>query len=90
LPKKHKLRDVFNRFLWDRRLNPEDYTVTFTHRGVAEDRKTVPCSRVVKAGGSWFLYREGAAEVFIPFHRVLEIKNTKTGETLWKKTRCRG
>lgn len=87
MPKKHKLRDVFNRFLWNRRLNPEDYTVTFTHRGAAGDRRTVSCSRVVKVGGSWFLYQEGATEVFIPFHRVLEVKNTKTKEALWEKTR---
>jgi hypothetical protein len=81
------LREVLNKIFWDKRLNVEDYVLTFIHRGVEGDKKTISCKSIIKVGRSWFIYRstKNMGEVFIPYHRVLEIKNIKTGKVLWKK-----
>ncbi|MFQ5761758.1 MAG: RNA repair domain-containing protein [Candidatus Bathyarchaeia archaeon] len=78
-------KDILSRLFWDKRLQPEDYSITFIHRGAPGDSKTISCSSVTKAAKSWFLYAEGGTEVFIPYHRILEINNIKTNEILWKK-----
>jgi len=80
-------RDALNKILWDRRLKVEDYEVTFIHRGAERDEKTIPCSSIVKVGSSWFLYiaGEGGVETFIPFHRILTIRNVCSGDILWVK-----
>ena len=82
------LRDVLNKIFWDKRLNVKDYVLTYTHRGAKENKKTVPCGLIVKIGKSWFTYKdkETDSETFIPYHRVLEVKNIKTGKVLWRKT----
>ena len=65
-------REALNKILWDKKLNVNDFDVTFIHRGAEKDEKTIPCSSIVKVGRSWFLYRagEGEFETFIPFHRI--------------------
>lgn len=81
------LREVLNKIFWDKRLNVEDYVLTFIHRGIENNKKTIPCKSIIRVGKSWFIYRniKNMEEVFIPYHRVLEIKNVKTGKVLWKK-----
>lgn len=80
-------RDALNKILWDRRLKVADYEITFIHRGAERDEKTIPCSSVVKVGRSWFLYRGNKSrfETFIPFHRILTIRNVRNGNILWLK-----
>lgn len=80
------IREVLNRIFWDKRESPEDYEVTFIHRGAYMDRKTVPCGSIDRVRSSWFTYEsEEEGEVLIPFHRVLEIRNVKTGQLVWRK-----
>ncbi len=80
------IKEILNKIFWDKRLNIENHVITFIHRGAKEDKKTIPCKLIVKTGKSWFLYKNMEDETFIPYHRILEIKNIKTGEILWKKT----
>jgi uncharacterized protein (UPF0248 family) len=78
-------REIFNKIFWDKREKPENYFVTFIHRGAPQDRKTIPCTSIVKVERSWFIYSVEGEETLIPFHRILEIKNIKTGKVLWRK-----
>jgi len=80
-------REALNKILWDKKLNVNDFDVTFIHRGAEKDEKTIPYSSIVKVGRSWFLYREGEGEfeTFIPFHRILTIRNVCNGDILWLK-----
>jgi len=78
-------RDILNKITWDKRLRIQDFTVTFIHRGVKGDKKTIPYESITKVGKSWFLYRAGPGETLIPFHRILEVKNVRKQEVLWKK-----
>ncbi len=83
------LQSILNKLIWDNRFNIKDYSLTFIHRGAKEDKKTISCRLITKVGKSWFIYKTSQirleTEIFIPFHRILEIKKSKTGEILWKK-----
>lgn len=81
-----RIRDVLNKILWTDPSNTADYEVTFVHRGAAMDRRTIPLNSIVMVKPSWFTYiGEGEEEVQIPFHRIIEIRNIKTGRVLWRK-----
>jgi len=80
------IRDVLNKLLWDPRENSADYRLTFVHRGAPRDVKAIPCNLIAEVESSCFTYRsEDEGEVLIPFHRVLEIRDVKTGRIAWKK-----
>ncbi|MGP3667049.1 MAG: RNA repair domain-containing protein [Candidatus Bathyarchaeota archaeon] len=81
------LRDVLNRIRWNKKFNPDDYVITFIHRDAKSNRKTIPYRVITTIGKSWFTYKnsETDEETFIPYHRILEIRNVKTGKILWSK-----
>lgn len=80
-----------NKLLWDSRENIADYELTFIHRGAPGDVKTIPCSLIKEVKTSWFIYKsEEEEEVVIPFHRILEIRNTTTGQAIWRKKALEG
>lgn len=80
-----KVRDFLNKILWDKRERPEDYEITFIHRGVHMNRRTIPCKSITGVERSWFIYRnEEGEDVVIPFHRVTEIRNVKNNEVGYK------
>jgi len=80
------LKNIFNRIFWDKRLDRRDYVITFIHRGAPSDEKTIAASLVKQVGKSWFTYEEEeGSEVYIPMHRIVTVKNLKTGEILWRK-----
>ncbi|MBS7651336.1 MAG: RNA repair domain-containing protein [Candidatus Bathyarchaeia archaeon] len=82
------LKNILTKILWDRRLNVEDYVVTFIHRGAPSDLKTIPVKNIRKIGKSWFTYEDDdGVEFYIPMHRVKTVMNLKTGEVLWVKRR---
>ncbi len=84
----HPLKNILNRFFWDKAVSPNDYELSFVHRGAPDDTKTIPVSSVEKVGGSWFAYRaDNDGETTIPFHRILKIRNIRTGQVLWKSRR---
>jgi uncharacterized protein (UPF0248 family) len=82
------LKNVLNGLKWDPRKNPAEYEIKFIHRGALGDVRTIAASDIRRIGKSWFTYslRE-EEEVLIPFHRVVEVKNIKTGLTAWKSRR---
>lgn len=82
------LRELLNKIQWDRRQNPTEYEVTFIHRGASSDMRTIEFAAISVIGPSWFTYRDGD-EVLIPYHRVLTVRNTRTGRVVWGK-RCHG
>jgi len=80
------LREFLNRIFWDPRENRADYEVVFIHRGAYMDRKSLPCSLIKEVKSSWFTYEsEEEGEVVIPFHRIIEIRNVKTGQIVWRR-----
>jgi len=86
MARKPKSREIIEKILWDKRFNPKDYLLSYVHRGVEGERKTVPLSRVINVRGSWLTFRdEEGVEVQIPLHRVVEILDLRSGKPLWSK-----
>jgi len=87
----HPLKNILNRLRWDERENPEDYVITYRHRGAPGDAKQINASKIRTLGKSYFTIQEEPAseESLIPFHRILEIRNTRDDSILWvtRKTR---
>jgi uncharacterized protein (UPF0248 family) len=84
----HPLKNILNRIRWDSAEKADDYLITYRHRGAPDDLKRVKASAILKLGKSYFtLASESEDEVTIPFHRVLEVRNTTTGEVVWKSRR---
>jgi len=79
------LKNIFNKIFWDSRVDKQDYFITFVHRGAPSDEKTIPASIIKRVGKSWFSYEDRGEETMIPMHRVITVKNMKTGTVLWRK-----
>ena len=72
--------NTLNKLKWTGKLH--DCMIIILHRGAPNDRKTIEGRQVTEVKKSYFMY-ENDKEVFIPLHRVLEIK--LEGKTLWKR-----
>ncbi len=81
----HPLRAIFNRIIWDDKERKENYEITYIHRGASNDRKTIHMNSITKVEKSTFIYTDNGAEITIPFHRVLIVRNIETGNIIWKK-----
>jgi len=82
----HPLKNILNKVFWDKRENPDDYALSFIHRGASGDLKTIPLAKIREIGNSWFAYGDNVEnETTIPFHRVTLVKNTRSGNVLWRK-----
>jgi len=84
----HPLKNILNKLRWDRNEDAEKYLITYRHRGAPDDKKRVRASEISNLGKSYFtLPSESGEEVTIPFHRILEVRNTRTGAAIWKNRR---
>jgi uncharacterized protein (UPF0248 family) len=81
----HPLKNILNRLRWDNQERPENYVIVYRHRGAPDDIKLIRATRIVKLGKSYFTIQESAAseESVIPFHRILEIRNTADDSIIW-------
>ncbi|HXZ90472.1 MAG TPA: RNA repair domain-containing protein [Candidatus Dormibacteraeota bacterium] len=81
----HPLKNILNRLRWDSRENPDDYLITYRHRGAPGDEKQIRASCIKNLGKSYFtiLSELGEEEIMIPFHRILEIRNTPKNSIIW-------
>lgn len=80
------LREVLNRIKWDPQSGSSVYQITYIHRGDVGDKRTILFSDIREIHASWFLYESSySGEITIPFHRVIEVRNQKSGEVIWKK-----
>jgi uncharacterized protein (UPF0248 family) len=81
----HPLKNILNRLRWDNQERPENYVIAYRHRGAPDDVKRIRASSIVKLGKSYFTIQESAAseESVIPFHRILEIRNTTDDTVIW-------
>ncbi len=81
------IRDILNKIFWDPKENKLDYEIVYIHRGTYMDQKHLALNLVKEVKSSWFIYNsEPEGEVIIPFHRIIEINNLKSGKTIWRKT----
>jgi len=80
------LRNVLNKIRWDSNSDVSSYQITYIHRGDVGDKRTILFSDLLEIHSSWFLCRDSSfGEIMIPFHRVVEVRNQKSDEIIWRK-----
>jgi len=89
LGRQNPLRNLLNRLVWDANLLPDDYVIVYISRGAPGDLEEVRGSAIVKVWARGFEIKAGNKTKYIPFHRIVEIKNIKTGEVLFRSPRYR-
>lgn len=78
----HPLRKILSTILRGGR-DPEEFVVTYRHRGAPEDTVRIRASTISQIGKGWFLLSDG--ETQIPFHRILYVRDEKRNLVLWTK-----
>ena len=76
-------RAFLNKIFWDNREDPRNYELTFVHRGEGMDRRTIPCEKITHLEPSGFTYEGDEGETFIPYHRIIEVKDIRDGRIVW-------
>ena len=88
------LKELINRIIWHPRYSVEDYEIIYLHRvnqkRVSKNKKNSIIYKKIPMSGvsikhSFVLYDVDNQRAHIPLHRILEIKNRRTGEILYKK-----
>ena len=81
----HPLKNILNRLRWDSNQNPENYVITYRHRGAPNDVKRIRASDIGDLGKSYFTIHEEdeGDETIIPFHRIVEIRNITDDLVVW-------
>jgi uncharacterized protein (UPF0248 family) len=80
--REHPLRSLLSRIMRGSGKASE-VELVYRHRGAPKDELTIKISSVSRLGKGWFTLEDG--ETQIPFHRVLRVKNLRSGEVLWEK-----
>jgi len=81
------LRNLLIRLVWDPRARPDDFVIVFASRGAPEGVESVRGSSIERVYLRGFEVREGAGRRYIPFHRVVLVKNVSTGEVVYERGR---
>ncbi|MCD6590396.1 MAG: DUF504 domain-containing protein [Candidatus Aenigmarchaeota archaeon] len=72
---------TLNRLKWTGRLNNAE--ITFIHRGAENNLKTVEGDKILEVKKTHFTYKSNGKEIYIPNHRVIEIR--LKGVVIWKR-----
>lgn len=73
--------EILNKLKWTGKLG--EVEIVIIHRGAKDNKKIIYGSSVTEIKRSHFCYMERGKEIYIPNHRVLEIR--MEGEILWKR-----
>lgn len=80
------IRELLNKILWDPREDPKNYEIVILHRGAYRGRKVISADLIKRVDANFLIYEdENGDEVYIPLHRVLEVRKKDTGEITWSK-----
>ena len=84
------LKELINKIIWHPDYSPEDYEIVYLHReggnrGCDNIKKRISMDRI-NIKGSFIIIERDYEITSIPLHRILEIRNKKTGEVLYRKS----
>ena len=79
------LRDLLNKIKWDTSLSPEEFQITYIHRGVNGDQLTINFTDISEIRSSWIIVFNNNDYTPIPLHRIIRVKNFVTGVTIYEK-----
>jgi uncharacterized protein (UPF0248 family) len=74
------IKDLINKIKWDKRENPEDYTLTFID---FRKEKEISYAQIKRLEGNFMVLDSNGKEVEVPLHRVRKVK--KKGNIIWQR-----
>ncbi len=77
------VKKLLDELRWHPEKSLEDVEIVYLHRGAPDDRRTVKATEVERLDRGYFVFLHHGSEVYIPYHRVLEI--SKGEEVLYRK-----
>ena len=94
MPKKNPLVEILERISWTMQdEQKEGITILITHRGARNDTKELAIQDVAGFDHGYLHVRvkegeekpEYGDEILIPFHRVMQVVDSRTGTVLYEK-----
>jgi uncharacterized protein (UPF0248 family) len=74
------IKDLINKIKWDKRENPEDYSLIYIDLG---KRKKLAYTLIKRLEGNFMVIEKNNEETEIPLHRIREV--LKNGKVVWKR-----
>lgn len=84
---KFALRELLNKLLWDPREDPGEYEIVYESRGAPGGVVRISAARVTKVFSRGFEHETERGILYIPFHRVIEVRKVRTGELAYVRRR---
>mgnify|MGYP001602213330 CR=1 FL=1 len=75
------IKDLLNKIRWDKRENPEEYTLFYFDR-ILNKLVSVPYKKIKRLEGS-FMVLDNEEETNIPLHRIKKV--TKNNVVVWER-----
>jgi len=75
------IKDLLNKIKWDKRENPEQYSIFYYDR-ILNKLIKIPYTKIKRLEGS-FMVLDNEEESNIPLHRIKKI--LKKGEVVWER-----
>lgn len=77
-------RDLLNKLKWTGKL--KGCEIVILHRGTPSNKRVINSEQITEIKKSNFMYKDKKGfEIFIPMHRVLEIR--MRGKVVWKRNK---
>ncbi|MBW2999356.1 DUF504 domain-containing protein [Candidatus Woesearchaeota archaeon] len=74
--------DLINKIKWDKKENPEDYSLFYSDRFM-DEFKEIKFTEIKRTEDSFLVIEREGEEVYIPTHRIHYVK--KKGVIVWKR-----
>lgn len=82
---KNPMRDFLSRLRWDKKMKGRRYVVRFVSRGAPGGFEEVLSDEIVRVSRDGFVFEREGEEKWIPYHRVLEIRERETGRLVFSR-----
>ena len=76
------IKEEINKIKWDKRENPEDYSVFYLDR-VLNRLIEISYKNIKRLDGEFFVINKNEEDTFIPLHRIREVR--KKGKLVWER-----
>ena len=75
------IQDLLNKIKWDKRENPEDYSIFYYDR-ILKKLIKIPYNKINRIEGS-FMVLDNEEESNVPLHRIKRVE--KNGSVVWER-----
>ena len=76
------IKDLLDKLKWDKRFNPEEYTLYY-HDRVKDELISVDYTKIKRIEGSFMIIERDCEEVSIPLHRIHKVMKGKMN--VWRR-----